>query len=725
MSDQGSHEQLPSVTEVLRSSPSGKRVALSRPSSRGLRIVCLVLAVLVAVMSGLLIAYHQRQQPRLTTQVTGEDFLDSSWRSRWHTAFGGFAVRDGALVATGPEANFLILNQQVDGDLTIEFDGWFNSSVPPGDLSVVWASRIDQAKPDDSFLSGDYWLMQTGGYSNSASMISRQEVGRLDSVDRVLEADRRYHIKVEIEGSEFRLLIDGKLECQVREPFPPTRGWIGLYAYYPGKHFDNVVVTVKDLPPTVPSTAIGDAFAAAGQLDQALASYRRVIASDRDGQQVDEARYKAGLCLLQQGDESTATWIWSGIRGPRQLDVLPFRIRRWVDEGRHHEALAAIERLAGNAADGQRLAISTWVKEVGNHGKNWTDADLARWLELQVRILPVNEAIAQAAFAALQPRGRQAEVLTRYPNAVYACSQALYDLGRYDEMVERYPQMRMNAARAMLAHARYDEVVRRYPEIGWISAISLRRLDRLESIIDSTVYGPSLRAKALGERGRLEELLASFPTYQADQQMARWWLGQTAEVLAGTPCEAGFFAALATNNDEAIARHGAAIGSASVAWVAAAQAVSALEEGSASTAALFAGLIDQPLDDDGPAICYATAIAAMAKHWSGDTDGARRSLIEVRTKHPWSWGRQVWYLAGRALGELKDDEFDRSPMIAGRTRMLALGRAFQADLDGRAEAVELYRAVTVLPSADLWPDYDPLLKRLATARLHALGARRP
>ncbi len=622
---------------------------------------------------------------------------DDEWvtvgRGRWE-------MRVGRMVSLGTQDNFRFLRRPVVGAVALEFEAEMLADTPPGDLSLTWI-------PDDptSFtgIPGRGIFMQLGANDNSHAMIYDVSVGAClaDHPFRLVPG-RRYHLRFEIEGDRLAVLVDGQQILSAHTAFPCTSGWIGLYAYYPGKAFSQVRLSNKGLPERIQATAIGDALVDRGHLDDAISAYRMVEESAREPALIELARYRRGMAQAQQQHWAHAAETWSSVQDPRLRGLTTcLLIGHDIDVGDHAAALARAE--VADLTDPevrarfaivlqralrsvyQSTALDRWLALAR---RSYADEPLVRegvalalltWNRLEDLVAGYPEQ-ANAGGQALIALGRSEETLRRFPETPYAVPIALTELGRFDELLTRFTQSQNYCTEVLHLQDRFDDAVARQttshfrPLASWLLSGAYERILALPD--DGTA---DERVLALIASGRENEAVESAMRFRrAATIMPLLHLGRWREVLAGL--------------GEAEARQRLVVWN----WA----LFDALDRGDAMQAqeatTALATIQRRPgwpsgwLEDG--------LLRPLARHLAGDGAAWDTALQSITSQGPTTQSQRLWWLAQLISRKCDEAAFRTQPATSAVEPGLILAQAIQAELAGnRTAARQAWRAYLDLP----------------------------
>ncbi|MBA3847032.1 MAG: protein kinase, partial [Planctomycetes bacterium] len=680
-------------------------------------------ACVVLTMAAALWREHERRVANWGEPVVVESFSDDSWHSRWRTIEGSFEVDDGQLVSTADHGSTAVLAQKVWGPTVVEYTCELRPGSHPCDLSLAWCRDLN--RDDSGRIVGlvDPIYFQFGAIDGSFTAITRGGEYTLSCSERHPERGRRHQVRVEIVDDRLSLIIDGELTCEWIDPVRFDGGHIAVYAYYPGKAFDDLRITVRGEAEQVPATAVGDAFVRAGELDQAFEQYARVAQSHAGSAIGEEALYKRGLCrwLQRRWDEAEATWRpLAG--GPREPLVRLHRLDRLFADQAHDAVIAAMTALWFDADAALRrriamrwsLSVLTLCADVATKR-----AALEKYLVLHDRLFPDDVAVATTTARALLLLGRHEEVLTRFPRQPSLCAEALAATGRWHQILTDYPDQRALAEQALLETGRADEIDAGHVPGLWCRgqlergdfALALSLPNQLEDCV-----------RALCAMGHISEAL--------ERRGGDWRMRALAHILNGDETIA-FDAPDRDLSAQALLAHGDARGACTVAtdggttqaMAAMTLSIAAWAAGGRDEAARWATIDPTPLrKDDRVHIAERLTLPFLAGADDGDwgrfdaactalADGERYELQQ----RPWHDGA---YLAGR----IDDQAYLAQPHRLHAAAKLLVRRAMRAERAGDDEqALTHWRAYLDLPRWRRWLNVDGAMDALAAYRVRALS----
>lgn len=672
-------------------------------------------AVLLVIAAAAWFVWGERLKQIATwgAPVLSEEFVDESWRARWMceppTAF---AVRDGRLLSAAGTAAVTWCRRPLAGPVAIEYDAEITPGSRPCDLSVLW--RNGDLDPAQTGFPQSGWAIQAGAYDNSFCAIYRITDSRHDQVARQpvrLVPGKVHRIRVEIDGSTLRLLVDGATAATYEDALPIRPGHIGLYAYYPGKAFDHLRLHAKGVAERISPIELGDDCLHDGLYARAIERYRRVLTSHPQGPLADEAWYKIGHSRQLAGDVDGAWDAWRRVAAPPFSDrVACNELDRLFGTGRHDELLARLAEVAGRSPVARSQVEALWAK--------WAD-----------QLLPWN----------LQPH--RPELLERYlairrqvfPGtgpSVSAYGRGLHALRRYRQVVDQCGDDPLSVVDALQSLGLPDEGRRRFPQMHWWAAHLNEQAGDLEPNL-SYVDGAE-RGIALAKMGRVDEALREKPG-RADWRITAA-AGDWPALLARPADLDGYRMGLVGTGRVAEAAAGR-FRSPAEPWALARALLGQETRGNPALsllASLHAGdragiarwrraTAEQPIDWNWPTEWFgATILVPFLAHQDGDAQAWTRAMEQAMSMQRRS-GQRLWHFAALISGKIPTERFLAQPYRAEATAWLHLATALRAEIDGNAPAAHAaYRAFQALPlEMRLLEDFtfSPVVERFVAWRL--------
>ncbi len=685
---------------------------------RGLGMAAAALGLLVATGVTSYLA-QQQTVAHWGEPLLQEDFQDSSWQARWTPMTGAWSSSSGALVSEGESANFLLLDRRLAGATAVEFTGTSLAGFPVCDLSIGWVpGDRPVANASNSFITSPMVLAQVGAYDNSFAQITSTNQGQGRQYDYRLEVGRPYRIRVEMEEGLIRMLVDGVEIARHQDAIPSAGGWLMLYAYYPGKQFDDVVIHAKGLPPRLPATALGDAAMRMERWDEAVAAYHDVITSDRDADLVDQARFRKGLAHLRADRPVEATKVWADLRtGPYASAALEARCRLAWKNGAVEEALGLLTALV---AVNQDTASGVWCELARNKGDSaviWTAQVSEQVLAFRRAHLPVTEDVGAAGCELHQRRGTVQDVLAEFGSSRLARGMALSELGRNREILGDPQLTFFQRSEAALRLGDFARLAAEFPEAHVANAKALFVQGQPQRILDARYMPTTYRALALVDLGRGAELATLFPGQDLAGYRFLARAGRLAEVMAASPSAYGQQAAFALDDLEQAKRHqGIPADMAERQLI----GVRAFEAGDVAVAAANYNALSTFATSGGPALLLMPWVAGLAGQ-PGQPEAAWSALL----KEDRSWidyGRLAAIV--KVIRGADPAILDQLPAVTQRPTAHDLATALRAEQQQDwVTARSAWARLAALQPGDRWPDWDPLMVRIAAARVTQLAER--
>lgn len=675
-----------------REKPGIVDVALRSVAARG-RIFA-VIALLVAGLAGAAVVYNWwnvRTYATWGSPLVDEDFSGAAWKSDWSLR-GRWEYQDGRMVSRSERDCALIYKRRLIPPVAIEYTGRFASTVRPGDLSVWWCEDDSpNMSPGDNVDKTNSWFVQAGAYDNSwctiwqTPALIRSQVNSL-----VLQPDRDYHFRVEIESNRLRMWIDHQQVLEHLELFPIASGNIGLYTWDPGKTFTNVRIWQKEIPTLVSPLEVGDDSYRSGRFQDASAAYARVAASHRGTSLGQEALFFNGLALHKQGMRRLASQTWRQLTdGPLRhradtLDLdnlitdrdVPGAVERFIAMWNAYPDVRAIMRQRWQIC-GQRLCQPP-VNTV----------DLEAWISLRDACFPKDPASRWLVADMLNRLGRWEEILSRFPDERRSAAQAMLALGRNAELLAS-PWATSSERVSALAGMGDLEGLLRLPDLErGTRATLLCKAGRAEEAILLDPY------PAVIYLDRIDELLAKVPegtTVATCLQIAAGrWADAAAAKLDGKPSgNSGWALQLLGRLEEAEALGKDVRLPRMLRFLAAGDIEKARELRSGVTGNLNAARFDSWFAH-GPGL-------AMVDEMLGDASALRRALQRCAGTTG-SWGNRMALVCAAALDPSKDEAVSAMPWRTEADAWLIIARALRAELaKDRTAALAEWRAYAALP----------------------------
>jgi tRNA A-37 threonylcarbamoyl transferase component Bud32 len=701
---------------------------------------CLLLTGLLAWAGMALWGERRARVAQWGEPVLVEDFRPG-WDQRWQIPRDSFQARDGSLVSVAPTDAYARFRTRLEGATAIEFTGRMLAGSRPGDLSVIWTA----GEPVNGGwgLPPDGYVLQLGAYDNTFATILRLDSsGGVEHFQQVdvhycrLDPALPHRIRVEIDGSDLRILVDGAAVCAYRDLLPVTSGYLGLYGYYPGKEFSALRIYSKGLPAQVSPLEIGDSWARQGRFAEAAEQYLRVARAHGGSELGDEARFRAGWSRFQGGDAAAARAVWAGLDGAHWRNLAEtFGLDALTAQGRDGEAITSVRRVLGESPE-LTPVVARWTDRVlREHLAACDRGTLEAWLRVHDDCYP-DAVVAQVCAATiLHDLGRDAEIETRFGFHSLATAGSLRVLGQDDRLLHRDDVDVANASWAWIDTGRLDEALAdaRLDLVAHATCLFMedqpdqaraflaahgqdpdrpenlrtaRRFDALLALPADQVASDD-RAYALAAQGRWEDVLALGPKLSPAVRAA-------ANIATGRAADDP-----GHERWEFQARE----------WTLSALVLRARRAGAAAEAERWKAMLAAlPVDYTRTHAWFASRLMVpFLDRLAGDRDAlGPAALARMAEEHRWHWVQRLAYAARYLGGTLDDQAFLAQPDRRDAHGLLLLVRAMRAELAGRPrDAHADWLAWDALPVAQRVQEdglRDPVIEEFAAWRAQATAA---
>lgn len=689
----------------------------------------LVIAACIAVIWG----ERLKEIATWGSPVLSERFDGPDLPAGWTAGEGEWAIEDGHLVARGQTANLLGCDQVFDG-VAIEYTGRMRSGSPQGDLSVVWSS---EGLGSNGAPAGRSIWLQVGAYDNSYAIVivDRQQVVQAPFQ---FELDRDYRIRMEIFGEDLRILVDGREICVYRHYVPFGNGMVSLYAYHPGKVFDDLEIWARGMPEKVSALSAGERDLRDGLFDRAADLFAQVARAHAGKPIAEEARYRQGLALLRGDRAAEAEAVWATVAGtPWNGRIALHRIEAAVSRRDHDEALRLLDAVLRDQPSLRERGAALWAQTARVLAEDWNRqrAQVDAALDLRRRHLAGVPSTDGAAARLLNSVGRFDETVTTFPEVVDQATWALIHSGQASEALRRYGDRMYQRCQSLLALGRYDEILAMSAPPHWARIeAQLRSLQDPESLLAT---GNRVRiALILGQGADLlaamdperPDLFLLYALGHEERALAAWtggWDDLARSLLLSTGAWRGHerhIAFLREAPDRHWTRWGMALGHAAA--------------GDAEAAALALAEADASESAGDPwqwnrERWFARLVPGLLHDRAGDPAALDARLRAWRDRGP-TWGEQrPWYAASFLLGDIDATRWEAQPAKANLAGCLLLLQGIRAERAGNAigaraaYAAYLDLAPWLRGTGTLPAERDPLAEVWARWRLYILNQELP
>lgn len=701
------------LTDDLRAWQSGLAISAYRESwgerlarwhRRRWREVWTGLLVLLLVATAVGIVWGERLKSLVTwgPALAHETFSDASWRERWleHPHDNSrWTVAEGRLVSEGRLNSVLWFREPFTSSMAIAYEGEMLPGHLPCDLSVLVSER-EPGMGDLSSLRAHF--IQIGAYDNSYAHI-KLAGGTEIQAPLQLEIGRRHRIRVEVVRETVRIIVDGTVICTAARATPFGTFWVGLYAYYPGKAFDDVRLYTLGIPERISALVPGERDFADGLFPRA-ADYFTQIAQLHAGKTLaEEARYRAGLAWLAADDMPAAVAAWEGIRDPywHHRVMIERTLRRIAAGGEQAmadtiaEAIAEVlPELASGEARLRPHVVGLWNAAVVRAlSVRNGDTALAPLLTERQRWLADERGTDAVAAQALMRLRRWQEVVDQFPHVIDRCAEALIKLGRAEEAYARFAHRPFQAGQALMAMGRFEEILAQPSPPPWLvnraSFYFWRDVDRAVSHDKPTVGILLGDAQALLAGAEDDDRIRYLVALGRENDVAITERGvEAARAFAlrtEWPGEVADYLETQRNSDIRLA-----------------VAIDAAMQGDQIRARAILAQVSEPLSNIGDTHYWADMwlVRPWLAEMLGESGAFTAAQQQVLQDGRWWQAQRPWYVAAWLAGEIDDARYLAQPVGNGVEASLQALRAIRADRAGEtAAALAQYEAFFALSPA--------------------------
>jgi hypothetical protein len=151
-----------------------------------------------------------------------EDFQRAELGPTWNPTSDQYRITDGKLTVANAHNHPAWLRRRLPHDVVVEVD--VLSKSPSGDIKLELFGDGESFDPDKGAYTSSGYVLIFGGWSNSLSVICRQEehgAGRKAARSDIrVEPNRSYHFKIARQGGAIDWTIDGRPFLAWTDPEP-------------------------------------------------------------------------------------------------------------------------------------------------------------------------------------------------------------------------------------------------------------------------------------------------------------------------------------------------------------------------------------------------------------------------------------------------------------------------------------------------------------------------
>jgi len=675
-------------------------IAVSPKPAGILTTVVLTVMATAAVMAVVLFLPRWRPANDWGKPILEEDFSDSSYKSRWveePTYKGMFTAKDGKLVSIAERSANIALKQRLTAPLAIEYTGEFLPGSDPCDLAVTWdeGSSLGNDPQRKQVLKARKCLVAPGNSGNTSITITVSGHSLpVAYLNRQLESGRRYRIRVEFEGNFVTLFMDGEKTLSYYDICPFTSGYVGLYAHWPGKAFDDLKIYQK--PPATAFTPLsfGDVLMQPGQYEAAEAVYERIVETDATSAMGQSALFRMGLAEWRQDKKKKAIETWSRVTQPDLQD----QIECFTIEGEraswHLPSYFARFSKAYQEKPSMRAGLrQTWQSIMEQLTKE--DQEVAEnFLALRSALFADDETGKYIAARSLMLFGRFEECIAQFPQDRSAFRWSLLALGRSDDVLADVAADVDTCTKAWQMRGELDKIITAKGVNPTFRVLAQCKLGKGGEALDD----PENRHPVLLHMGRADELLNSRPLTIRACNEALIGTGRYAEAagagLPDIPNSGNDMTAMLLLGDITKAETVAKKPLIPFRFMMAAEAKDI--EG-------LAKLHDQVVVQNDLRYVHSgwfvpTIVRPLVDRWNGDHQAIENQLRPQLEQLSKTFGKRGWFVSRAVLGDIEPEAVMEMTAAteAGAWRLVAT--AIRAELAGHPdEARVAYAAFAALP----------------------------
>lgn len=627
-----------------------------------------------------------------------ETFSESGYKARWkEPSFSGmFRVENGRLVSIAPRNAELIYPRRLTTPLAIEYSAEILPGSRPCDLSVSW--RENPISDDGSVViskGGRRYGMQFGGLDNAGCMITLSSQLPLAFTEERLEVGRKYRFRVEIGGGRISMLMDGRMLLQYEDPCPLSSGYIGLYAHYPGKAFDDLRLFQKKPIDDLSPLCLGDALLSNHQYGQAEAMYASVAAAYVDRPEGQRAQLRKGWSEWLLGCWPKARVTWAGLTDPECQWQSEFYAVQGGTSAQQERFCSVFKDKFHSQPALRPALLDAWCGLMRRLAVNQASDPILvdRLLRLRNDLFNENKMSGYIAGRTILAHQRYEDCISLFPNDAFVHGAALLALGRTQEVIDAKWVICDTRNKAMQMRGDYQSVIDDPDVIPSWRAMALCMMGRAaEAPTD-----PELRYPVLLHLDRSEELLGMQGLSPIAMNETLINLGRLTEAAGGGipefPGSGNDSTAQLLLGDIDAAERGGTVPQHAFRFM------MAVERGDDEAVDRLRPLVSMPRDlRDASGWFTAAIVKPLVAFWRGDTKALETQLRPNLALLSGINGKRSWFIARAMLGEAPPDSLLSLPASAEAPAWRHLTEGICSELAGMPQkATSAYRDFTALP----------------------------
>lgn len=366
-----------------------------------------------------------------------------------------------------------------------------------------WTFALRIYDKQDGKDAGAHYEFRLGVVDRAFVELIRDGKRVLRRFDVRLQSGQSYDLRVDLEGDDLSLAVNGQKQLQYREFFPQTGGRVQVAVDSGAVQVSAFELLSRGAPLSLSFLALPDRQYRLGRFAEARELYRQLAQSHPDREEGLMAIFKAGLCSTELGDTQTAFGEFAHLEGT-MFDYCCAL------------GLARIGLLDGNI---------DWAWEALKNGYlRHRDHEIR--MEMWFALLSLIESMG---------RDRDKERIERYRELLHDLNpvpleraQLVYDLLDFAFQAGGVPALRTQAA-VLLEHFANDRIIANEAlQALWRASLDDNVIGRVEPLVRDTLK----RETNLEAKVRLELLAGEAAMAKGDFDVA-------AEFLRGAVCNAG------------------------------------------------------------------------------------------------------------------------------------------------------------------------------------------